>query len=70
MKPEDLTAEQKEIKLPDEQFEAASGGTGESSPTNGEFTCPQCWSTNVWYHDWGGYVECSCRDCGCEWKIP
>ena len=69
MKPEELTAGQK-TELKEEQIITASGGTGESSPTNLEFTCPKCGSTNVWYHDWGGYVECSCNNCGYEWIIP
>ena len=69
MKPEELSAEQK-TELTDKQIEAASGGTGESGPANGRFTCPKCESTNVWYHDWGGYVQFDCRNCGYEWEIP
>ena len=32
--------------------------------------CPKCGSTNLWYHDWGGYVQFDCRNCGYEWEIP
>ena len=70
MKPEDLTAEQKETKLSDEQLEAASGGTGGSGPTNYQFTCPKCGSTNVDFFDAGGYIECTCKDCWYKWGIP
>ena len=65
MKPEDLPAEQKEVKLTDEQFESASGGTDGYTPT---FTCPQCGSTNVWYYYEGDRFDCRCQDCGFEWQ--
>ena len=67
MKPEDLTAGQKETRLSHEQIKAASGGAGGSSPTDLEFVCPACESTNVWYHDFGVYADCRCRDCGYQW---
>ena len=70
MKPEDLNAGQKEIKLADEQLEAASGGTGESSPAN-EFYCPSCGSTDVSSEYLGeGFYECSCHKCGYKWEFP
>ncbi len=72
MKPEDLTTEQKEIKLTDEQLEAASGGIGGSSPADVDFACPQCESTNVWigYRSFEEYIHCRCNDCGYKWEIP
>ena len=67
MKPDELTAEQKEIKLTDEQLKAASGGTGDT-PIG--FTCPKCGSTNVATVNYGEYLSVTCKDCGYEWYIP
>ena len=70
MKPEELTAEQEEIKLTDKQIEAASGGTGGSSPAN-EISCPSCGSTDVSFAPLGeGFYECRCNKCGYEWEYP
>ena len=69
MKPEELTAEQK-TELTDEQIKAASGGTGGSSLKDEKYTCPKCGSTNLWYHDFGGFVQFDGRNCGYEWEIP
>ena len=67
MKPEDLTAEKKEIKLADEQLEAVSGGTGGSSRIGPRFVCRKCGSTDVQYEDCGGCADCRCQNCGYHW---
>ena len=63
----ELTAEQIE-KLRSGKLEAVSGGAEKECPNR--FQCPKCGSEDVWYHDWGGYVECACNKCGYEWYYP
>ena len=69
MKPEELSAEQ-ETKLNNNELESASGGTGKPLADNPTFTCPKCGSTDVYYHDFGGYIFCHCNNCGFEGIIP
>ncbi len=69
MEPKKLTADEI-VKLKNGELEAAWGGTGKPNADNLTFTCPKCGSTDVYYHDCGGYIWCRCNKCGYEGYIP
>ena len=66
MKPEDISVEQKGIKLTDEQLKAASGGKG---GINKDKACPKCGNARrVSVHEVeGGLYRYTCNECGHEW---